>query len=74
MALYSANPIKTVIDDEVEIARQYKNIESYGFDDFMGCNSIGGSNMDERIGTTASIYLNESRIPKTNVNSLSPNG
>ena len=57
LALYSSTPIKTVIDDEVEIARQYKNIENYSFDDYMGSNSIGALNADERIGTSPSIVV-----------------
>ena len=39
MALYSSNPIKTVIDDELEIASQHKNVEAIRFDDQT---SIGG--------------------------------
>jgi hypothetical protein len=33
MALYSSNPIKTVIDDEVEVGLQYKNVETIKLDD-----------------------------------------
>ena len=33
MALYSSNPIKTVLDDEVEVGLTYKNVETIKLDD-----------------------------------------